>query len=131
MGKVDLNKLQEVVTETKEPVIDSAEINKLQDEKPTKAQQDTSNEQVNTEKESEDTQENKEDNKEQKTTKHIVEYIGNGIWIDGKGQHWANHNVERTNIVSSQEFYDDEFNSREDIIFMIKYGAMKLRTVSL
>lgn len=55
--------------------------------------------------------------------KHMVTFVGQGIWIDGHGNAWCK--TERDNMITTKTFTDDEFNSREDIVFMVRYGAMK------
>ena len=62
-------------------------------------------------------------------TKHIVTFIGNGIWMDNHGDSWhrGHHNE---NIKSEREYTDEEFVNRNDLKFMISYGAMKHTKVS-
>ena len=54
----------------------------------------------------------------------VVRYIGNGIWKDGKGELWASEN-KSANILNERQYSINEYNDREDIKFMVKYGTMK------
>lgn len=54
-------------------------------------------------------------------TKAVVTYIGRGIWKDSKGVDWAHDKVHSFEI--------EEFEAREDLRFMIGYGAMKVSLV--
>lgn len=101
----------------------------------------TENEVVNGLNESENTQETETQAEERATESesvaksasnihHLVEYIGNGVWIDSKGVHWA-RNIENTDMTSNKDFSDEDFASREDIQFMIQYGAMKHTTIEI
>jgi hypothetical protein len=66
-----------------------------------------------------------------KGTKHLVSFIGNGIFTDGKKALWSKVKDEDKEILTERTYNDDEFKSREDLHFMIKYGAMKHTPVEL
>lgn len=56
-------------------------------------------------------------------TKHVIVYLGNGEYTDSTGHKW-HKNDEYT-------YSDDEYNSRKDIHFMVKYGEMKHTMVTI
>lgn len=55
--------------------------------------------------------------------KHVVVYIGSSEFTDSTGHRWY-HNDEKT-------YTDEEFEKRNDLHFMIKYGEMKHTTVTM
>lgn len=71
-----------------------------------------------------------EDIKESKPSKggskHLVSFVGNGVWTDAKGEMWHRTNEK---FVNKKTFTEKEYNEREDIKFMVGYGAMKLDIV--
>lgn len=78
-----------------------------------------------------DAKERQEDIKETNTKtqektdskKHLVTFIGNGVWVDNNGIVWSRD--KRDNTISDMTFNSDEIVNRDDIRFMISYGAMK------
>lgn len=58
----------------------------------------------------------------------IVNYIGGGAWVDEKGYYWANENKSET-ILCERQYSKEEYEKREDIKFMVAYGAMKRTTI--
>ena len=60
--------------------------------------------------------------------KAVVTYIGKGIWRDANKELWASNNKSDT-IVSERQYTIDEYERREDIKFMVGYGAMKVTYV--
>lgn len=56
--------------------------------------------------------------------KVVVRYVGGGIWKDSKGNLWASENKSAT-ILNERQYSADEYENREDIKFMVRYGAMK------
>lgn len=60
--------------------------------------------------------------------KVIVTYIGKGIWRDANKELWASNDKSDT-IVSERQYTIDEYERREDIKFMVGYGAMKVTYV--
>lgn len=65
----------------------------------------------------------KEENKAESNGKVVVRYVGSGIWKDAKGELWASTN-KSNNIVSERQYTYEEYENREDIKFMVGYGAM-------
>ena len=65
----------------------------------------------------------KETKKESGVTKHVVTYIGNSEFVDSTKCKW-HHNDEVT-------ISDEEFENREDLHFMIRYGEMKHTVVTM
>lgn len=55
--------------------------------------------------------------------KHIVKYVGNGVWIDSNHQTWM-RSSDNQNIISQLQLTDAEYQTREDIKFMVSYGEM-------
>lgn len=69
-------------------------------------------------------------------SKHVIKYLGQGIWKDNKGKLWSKDEKEQRDILSAREFEsasDEEtfLNSRPDIKFMVEYGQMSINTISL
>ena len=60
---------------------------------------------------------------EQAQSKHVITYIGSSEFIDSTGHKWHKHD-EKT-------YDDNEYNSRSDLHFMIKYGEMKHTVVTM
>ena len=54
----------------------------------------------------------------------IVRYVGGGVWRDCKGKLWASEK-KTENILNERQYSVDEYEKREDIKFMVGYGAMK------
>lgn len=65
-----------------------------------------------------------QENKEGTVNKVIVTYIGRGIWKDADKKLWASKD-KSNNILSERQYSIDEYESREDIKFMVGYGAMR------
>lgn len=63
-------------------------------------------------------------------TKHVVAFIGNGVWFDSHGIAWSKK-TGNPGIVQTQDFTEDEYNEREDIKFMVEYGTMTDTVISL
>ena len=59
----------------------------------------------------------------QKTQKHVITYIGNSEYTDSTGHKWHKHN--------EMTYTDDEYNTRYDLHFMVKYGEMKHIVVTM
>ena len=122
MAQIDMTKLNEKVN-------NSAEIEKSDDAK----QAETNKE---TEELIDDTSKNAEDNSETDAEaedkanetelegKVVVTYISGGIWKDVEGKYWAS-SKKSDNILSERQYTAEEYDSREDIKFMVNYGAMK------
>ena len=58
----------------------------------------------------------------------VVTYVGGGIWKDEAGKLWSAKNVT-DNILSERQYSKEEYDKREDIKFMVGYGAMKISVV--
>lgn len=87
---------------------------------------------------SEDTKETKaeatkEEAKEAATSaaskKVLVEYCGNGVWKDAKGKCWSRIEKPAVDILASRSFEQNDYDRRDDLKFMVKYGEMKIRLV--
>lgn len=65
-----------------------------------------------------------EETKKEASDKVIVTYVGGGIWKDSHGELWASSN-KSVNILSERQYKASEYEKREDIKFMVAYGAMK------
>lgn len=63
--------------------------------------------------------------------KHIITFIGNGVHKDSLGKAWFKGEHENPEILSSREYSDEDYATREDLHFMVQYGAMKCNTISL
>lgn len=61
--------------------------------------------------------------------KCIVEYVGNSIWVDSNNNKWSRNDVKGTSIKSQRTYSAQEYESRDDLKFMVKYGEMKLTVV--
>ena len=69
-----------------------------------------------------------EDNKEtDRPTKAVVTYIGNGTWKDSNDKCWAR--VDGKNVLSTRSFNIDDYENRDDLKFMVRYGEMKVSFV--
>ena len=53
---------------------------------------------------------------EHRTKKHTCTYMGNGVWTDRDGMNWVRKDTH--------VFTDEEFATRDDIKYMIDYGAI-------
>lgn len=126
MGKIDINKVGKATG-------NSAEIKKSDEVKPAEAPIKSAESIDNANAGHEDTNEIKqetEQNNEVKPEKGtvIVRYVGGGAWIDNKGCYWANEKKSE-NILNERQYSAEEYESRDDIKFMVAYGAMKSTVV--
>lgn len=55
--------------------------------------------------------------------RHSVIYLAGGIWRDSHGIYWCRD--KKKNCISSMVLTDEEFSTRDDIKYMIQYGAIK------
>ena len=128
MGKINMNKV-------KETTVNSTEIKELTDVKPAEAPIESAELTDDTSVNHEDTNEIKQENTDSKNEETkaedtesngtvIVRYVGGGAWIDEKGCYWANEN-KSNNILHERQYSKSEYESREDIKFMVAYGAME------
>ena len=70
-----------------------------------------------------DTQKPAEEQAPKAQNKHVITYIGSSEFTDSKGHRWHKHD-EKT-------YGDDEYATREDLQFMVKYGEMKHTVVAM
>lgn len=115
MAKIDINALKKSTelekSEQAEPKAESAELTD------------------NAIEEAEDINEIKEEQTEEKESgKVIVRYVGSGIWKDSKGDLWAKEDKTK-NILTERQYSKSEYETREDIKFMVSYGAMQITEV--
>lgn len=75
---------------------------------------------------SDGSEDNKETDKGTKAQKAVVTYVGNGVWRDAEGKCWSRTERADANILSTRSYSQDEYDKRDDIKFMVKYGEMKL-----
>lgn len=117
---------------TKPTLANSDELGKLDEVKGTEAPQNTVNESDDMTKKSEEPQEKAKETKEEtKSIIHVVEYVGTGIWVDSKRVSWSSVEHRGTDIIKQRNITDEEFQTREDIKFMIGYGAMRETIVQM
>ena len=121
MAQINMNKVKKdtgnSVEIEKSEAIKQAEINKESVELT-----DNTSEQTKDIKETD--KQTKEPKTKDTTTKVVVKYVGGGIWRDSKGNLWASED-KSANILSERQFTMAEYEEREDIKFMVKYGSMK------
>ena len=121
MGKIDMNKI-------KADTVNSTEIDELKNNEQAEPNEQPAELINNASETTEDTNEiNKEtEAKEESNTassKVIVRYVGSGIWKDSEGKLWASVSKSE-NILNERQYDIDEYENRDDIKFMIKYGTM-------
>jgi hypothetical protein len=127
MEPIKLSNIGGVTTNITNPT----ESTKLGTESGTETQGNTLNGSAGISEQLENTKETEAESRTGKTVKHVVTYIGNGNWIDGVNEKWARQTVAGTGIMNSREYTDVEYQTREDLKFMISYGAMTVVTVTL
>jgi hypothetical protein len=66
-------------------------------------------------------------------SKHVVTYMGNGVWRDSKAEAWGadSGEIKRTREFESEMTEEQFLESREDIKFMVEYKQMSINTISL
>ena len=121
MAKIDMNKI-------KENTINSTEVKESKTDKRTetaiKSKELTNNASEIATDNNETKQEPTKAIKAEAGNKVIIRYIGSGIWKDSDGKFWASEN-KSDNILNERQYSISEYNKRDDIKFMVKYGAMK------
>lgn len=132
MAKIDLNAEKKVTEEVKTQTGNSTEIEKLANVEPAKAPTQSTESTHNTSVNSGNTQKadkeqaKSEQKAEEKTGTVIVTYTGSGVWKDETGALWAsNVPASASSIINERQYSASEYDSREDIKFMVGYGAMK------
>lgn len=63
-----------------------------------------------------------------KKYKHIITYLGHGTWTDTTGKDWVNGTADEFETDMDENQF---LNSRKDIDFMIRYGSMKINSMSI
>lgn len=58
---------------------------------------------------------------EDRETMAVVRYVGSGVWKDSTGVVWKNND--------NHKYLIPEYNKREDLKFMVGYGAMEVTFV--
>ena len=125
MAQIDINKLKGNNAEL-------TKSNELSETEQVEAGQASAELTDNTSKTAEDTSETKEETQHEEESKAgtivVVTYVGGGIWKDEAGKLWSAKNVT-DNILSERQYSKEEYDKREDIKFMVGYGAMKISVV--
>ena len=125
MAQVDINKLKGNNTE----LAKSNELNEIEQAETGQASAELTD---NASETAEDTSETKGETPHEEESKAgtvvIVTYVGGGIWKDEAGKLWSAKNVT-DNILSERQYSKEEYDKREDIKFMVGYGAMKISVV--
>lgn len=109
--------------EEEKPVVDSTKSNKSSNAKPAFATPSMEELTGNTSEDKENASKIKEDTSKKKA---IITYVGNGVWRDAKGVCWSRVEKVNVNILTTRSYDEAEYNEREDLKFMVKYGEMKL-----
>lgn len=125
MAQVDINKLKGNNAEL-------AKSNELNGTEQTETGHASAELTDNTSETAEDTNETKGETPHEEENKAgtvvVVTYVGSGIWKDEAGKLWSAKNVT-DNILSERQYSKEEYDKREDIKFMVGYGAMKISVV--
>ena len=125
MAQVDINKLKGNNAELSK----SNELNETEQAEAGHASAELTD---NTSETAEDTSETKEETPHEEENKAgtvvVVTYIGGGIWRDEAGKLWSAKNMT-DNILSERQYSKEEYDKREDIKFMVGYGAMRISVV--
>lgn len=125
MAQVDINKLKGNNAE----LAKSNELNETEQAETGQASAELTD---NTSETVEDTSETKGETPHEEESKAgtvvVVTYVGGGIWKDEAGKFWSAKNMTN-NILSERQYSKEEYNKREDIKFMVGYGAMKISVV--
>ena len=129
MGKIDLNaKPEEVKTQTGNLTETEKFANVEPAKAPTQSVESTDNTSVkseNTQKTDRQTDKTKQKAEDNKGTV-VITYIGSGVWKDESGELWApTVPASAGSIINERQYSASEYDSREDIKFMVGYGAMK------
>ena len=125
MAQVDINKLKGNNAE----LAKSNELNGTEQAETGQASVELTD---NTSETAEDTSKTKEETSHEEESKAgtvvVVTYVGGGIWKDEAGKLWSAKNMTN-NILSERQYSKEEYDKREDIKFMVGYGAMKISVV--
>lgn len=141
MAKKEENNIKfDFGTSTQETPVNSAESKELNDGEATEAHTDGAELTDNTSDNSEDKAEasneatkgeeaGSEATNGEEAGKAVVSYIGNGVWRDAKGKCWSRNERKGVDILSTRSYDKGEYEERDDLKFMVKYGEMKLSLV--
>ena len=125
MAQVDINKLKGNNAE----LAKSNELNETEQAETGQASAELTD---NTSKTAEDTSETRGETPHEEESKAgtvvVVTYVGGGIWKDEAGKLWSAKDMTN-NILSERQYSKEEYDKREDIKFMVGYGAMKISVV--
>lgn len=127
MAQVDINKLKGNNAEL-------AKSNELNETEQAETGQESAELTDNTSETAEDTSKTKtkgetpHEEESKAGTVVVVTYVGGGIWKDEAGKLWSAKNVT-DNILSERQYSKEEYDKRDDIKFMVGYGAMKISVV--
>lgn len=125
MAQIDINKLKGNNAEL-------AKSNELNGNEQAETGQASAELTDNTSETAEDTSETKVETPHEEESKAgtvvVVIYVGGGIWKDEAGKLWSAKNMTN-NILSERQYSKEEYDKREDIKFMVGYGAMKISVV--
>ena len=125
MAQVDINKLKGNNAE----LAKSNELNGTEQAETGQASVELTD---NTSETAEDTNETKGETPHEEESKAgtvvVVTYVGGGIWKDEAGKLWSAKDMTN-NILSERQYSKEEYDKREDIKFMVGYGAMKISVV--
>lgn len=125
MAQIDINKLKGNNAEL-------AKSNELNETEQAETGQTSAELTDNTSETAEDTRETKGETPHEEESKTgtvvVVTYVGGGIWKDEAGKLWSAKNMTN-NILSERQYSKEEYDKREDIKFMVGYGAMKISIV--
>ena len=125
MAQVDINKLKGNNAE----LAKSNELNEIEQAETGQASAELTD---NASETVEDTSETKGETPHEEESKAgtvvVVTYVGGGIWKDEAGKLWSAKNMTN-NILSERQYSKEEYDKREDIKFMVGYGAMKISIV--
>lgn len=72
---------------------------------------------------SKDTQKKAEEQAPKAQDKHVITYIGGSEFTDSRGHKWHKHD--------EMTYNNDEYVTRDDLHFMVKYGEMKHTVVTM
>lgn len=125
MGQIDFNKI-------KGNTGNQTESDELANVEPANAGQPSSELTDNTPEKPEDTNETGAKEPDEQPQKGdavvVVTYVGGGVWKDEEGKLWSANKLT-DNIMSKRQYPKSVYEAREDLKFMVKYGAMQIYVV--
>ena len=72
---------------------------------------------------------NEVDSKATENKKAVLTFIGNGEWKDSKGEMWSRNERPSAEVLATRSYLESEYEGREDLKFMVRYGEMKVSLV--